>query len=152
LGRLRFRQEKYLEAAYALDAAFHAYRTDPWAWPMIMTHALETTSHLMAREPAVLKILRPALEEPFAAVMLDESRREILLKLAVARDPDSTCAAALTSYEPHPLWQQPLLGWRARCYEALHHAEAARAAHERDEYDRNEPAGINEGNRLVRGH
>ncbi|HMJ54730.1 MAG TPA: fused MFS/spermidine synthase [Polyangiaceae bacterium] len=152
LGRLRFRQEKYLEAAYALEAAFRAYRTDAWAWTMIMSHALETTGHLMAREPTVLKILRPALEEPFAAVMLDESRREILLKLAVARDPDSTCATALTSYEPHPLWQQPLLGWRARCYEALHHAEATRAAQERDEYDSNEPAGINEGNRLVRGH
>jgi spermidine synthase len=151
LGRLRFRQDRYTEAAYALEASFRAYRTDGWAWPMIMTHALEVATHLIGRDPNALKILRPALEQPFAGLMLDEARREILLKLAVAREPDATCAQALTSYEPHPLWQQPLLGWRARCYEMVHHADAVRAAQERDEYDSNEPAGINDKNRLVRG-
>jgi spermidine synthase len=151
LGRLRFRQERHTEAAYALEAAFRGYRTDAWAWPIIMQHALETASHLIARDPSSLKIFRPSLEEPFVGLMLDESRREILLKLAVARDPDATCAQALTSYEPHPLWQQPVLSWRARCYEMLHHAEAARAVQERDEFDQNEPAGINDTNRLVRG-
>jgi spermidine synthase len=151
LGRLRFRQDKYTEAAYALDAAFRAYRTDGWAWPMIMTHALETMSHLISRDANALKILRTSIEEPFAGLMLDEARREILLKLAVLREPDANCAQALSSYEPYPLWQQPLLSWRARCYEMLRHADAARAAKERDEYDSNEPAGINDSNRFVRG-
>jgi hypothetical protein len=118
---------------------------------MIMTHALETATHLVQRDPNSLKILRGALEQPFAGLMLDESRREILLKLAVARDPDANCAQALTTYEPYPLWQQPLLTWRARCYEMLHHADAARAAQERDEYESNEPTGISDQNRLVHG-
>jgi len=151
LGRLRFRQSRYVEAAQALNTAFEAYRTNPWPWPMLMTHALETATHLLGRDPGALKILRPALEQPFAAMMLDESRREILLKLAVGREPDSTCAQALTGYEPHPLWQEPLLSWRARCYELLRHADAARAAQERDAYARNEPGNLAEGARLVRG-
>jgi hypothetical protein len=152
LGRLRFRQDNRVEAVQALDAALRGYRTDAWAWPMIMTHALETVSHVIMRDGSTLKSLRPGLEQPFAAMMLDESRREILLKIAVARDPDANCATALTSYEPYVLWQQPLLTWRARCYEMLHHAEAVRAAQERDEYDHNEPATISDATRIVRGN
>jgi spermidine synthase len=151
LGRLRFRQNRFVDAAQALNLSLMSYRTNPWPWPMVMTHALETVTHLLGRDPAVNKILRPAIDQPFAAMMLDESRREILLKLAVGREPDNTCAQALTSYEPYPLWQQPLLTWRARCYELLRHADAARAAQERDEYDRNEPGSMAEGARLVRG-
>jgi spermidine synthase len=149
LGRLRFRQDRFTEAAYALEAAFRSYRTDAWAWPMIMSHALETVNALIGRDANSFKIIRPALEEPFVGLMLDESRREILLKLAVAREPDATCAKALSSYEPYPLWQQPLLTWRARCYEMLNHADAARATQERDEFDQNEPAGMTD--KLVRG-
>jgi spermidine synthase len=150
LGRLRFRQNRHVEAAQALSTALVAYRTNPWPWPMVMTHALETAQHVISRDASTLKILKAAIEQPFAAQMLDESRREILLKLAVARDPDASCAQALTTYEPYPLWQEPLLTWRARCYELLHHADAARAAQERDEYQRNEPGALSEGARLVR--
>jgi hypothetical protein len=74
----------------------------------------------------------------------------MLLKLAVAREPDSSCAAALASYEPNTLWQEPLLTWRARCYDMLHHADAARAAQERDEFAANEPTGMTDDNRVVR--
>jgi spermidine synthase len=151
LGRLRFRQGKHVEAAQALDAAFRGYRADAWPWVMIMTHALETATHLVTRDPTMFKLVRPSLEQPFSALMLDEARREILLKVAVARDPDATCATALASYEPYSLWQQPLLTWRARCYEMLHHADAVRAAQERDEYDRNEPATISDSARVVSG-
>jgi spermidine synthase len=150
LGRLRFRQNRHVEAAQALGSALVAYRTNPWPWPMVMTHALETAQHVMSRDASTVKMLKAAIEQPFAAQMLDESRREILLKLAVARDPDASCAQALTTYEPYPLWQEPLLTWRARCYELLHHADAARAAQERDEYQRNEPGALSEGARLVR--
>ena len=144
LGRLRFRQDRFTEAAYALEAAFRNYKTDGWAWPMLMTHALETATVLITRDANSFKILRPALDQPFVGLMLDESRRELLLKIAVSRDPDANCAQALSSYEPYTLWQQPLLTWRARCYEMLHHADAVRAAQERDEFDQNEPAGMTE--------
>jgi spermidine synthase len=152
VGRLRFRQNRHMESALALEAAFTAYRSDPWAWPILMTHAIETATHLVTRDANTFKTFRASLEQPFAAMMLDESRRELLLKLAVSKDPDASCAAALASYEPHPLWQQPLLGWRARCYEMLRHADAARAAQERDEFERNEPTNLSsEGKRVVRG-
>jgi spermidine synthase len=150
LGRLRFRQGKYVEAAQILDESFRSYQTDPWAWPILMTHALETANHLMARDATAQKLLRTSLDKPFAVMMLEESRREILLKLAVGKDPDASCAQALATYEPYTLWQQPLLTWRARCYEMLHHADAARAAQERDEFDRNEPAAISDNDRVVR--
>ena len=151
LGRLRFRQNRNADAAEALKTALVAYRTDAWAWPMIMTHALETVTHIVSRDPAALKTLKPALEQPFAANMLDETRREILLKVAVSREPDSGCASVLATYEPHPLWQQPLLAWRARCYELLRHAEASRAPQERDEFDKHEPPAVSDTTRFVRG-
>ena len=44
---------------------------------MIMTHALETATHVIGRDAGAYKIVRPMLEQPFAAQMLDESRREI---------------------------------------------------------------------------
>ena len=150
LARLRFRQGKNVEAAMALDEALRAYQTDVWAWPILMNHALETAGHLMTRDPGAQKIVRGALEKPFAAMMLEETRREMLLKLVVAREPDSSCAAALASYEPHTLWHEPLLTWRARCYDMLHHADAARAAQERDEYASNEPPGMTDHSRVVR--
>jgi tetratricopeptide (TPR) repeat protein len=150
LGRLRFRQGKYVEAAQALDEAFRAYQTDVWAWPILMNHALETAGQVMNRDAAAQKVVRGALEKPFAAMMLDETRREMLLKMTVAREPDASCSAALASYEPNTLWQEPLLTWRARCYDMLHHADAARAAQERDEFASNEPTGMSDTSRVVR--
>ncbi|MET0592827.1 MAG: fused MFS/spermidine synthase [Polyangiaceae bacterium] len=151
MGRLRFRQNRLMEAAHALTTSFTAYRTEAWPWPAIMAHAMETAGHVISRDPNTLKILRPALDQPYAAMMLEESRREILLKIAVARDPDKDCAQALVGYEPYPLWQQPVLNWRARCYEMLHHAEATRAAQERDEFEKYEPQPVTDQMRMTQG-
>jgi hypothetical protein len=137
-------------AAEALRAAFEAYRVDPWPWPFIMEHALDSAKELAARSPDLVAVLRPALEEPFAVVMLDEARSETVLSFVVARDPDPSCADALRPFEPYVPWRQPLLNWRSRCYKMLHHDEADRAERELQRFVQDQPSAFGAGLNFVR--
>ncbi|HMJ54457.1 MAG TPA: fused MFS/spermidine synthase [Polyangiaceae bacterium] len=150
LGRLLLRQGRFVDAAEALRMAFEAYRTDPWPWPLIMEHALQSAKELAARSPDVIAVLRPALEQPFAVVMLDEARSDAILSFVVARDPDPSCADALRPFEPYIPWHQALLNWRARCYKMLHHAEADRAEREVQRFLRDQPSSFGSGLNFVR--
>jgi hypothetical protein len=149
-ARLFLRQGRFSDAAEALRIAFEAYRTDPWPWPLIMEHALQTAKELAARSPETVGVLRAALEEPFAVVMLDEARSETILTFAVAHDPTPTCADALRPFEPWVPWHQALLNWRARCYKMLHHAEADRAERDLQRFVRDQPSSFGNGLNFVR--
>ena len=149
-GRLLLRQGRFSDAAEALRAAFEAYRTDPWPWPFIMEHALQTAKELASRNPETIAVLRPALEEPFSVLMLDEARSETILSFVAARDPDRSCAEVLSPFEPYVPWHHPLLKWRARCYKMLHHAEADRAERELERFLRDQPVAFSSGLNFVR--
>ena len=149
-GRLLLRQGRFAAAAEALRAAFEAYRSDPWPWPFIMEHALDSAKELAARSPDLVAVLRPALEAPFAVVMLDEARSETVLSFVVARDPDPSCADALRPFEPYVPWRQPLLNWRSRCYKMLHHDEADRAERELQRFVQDQPSAFGAGLNFVR--
>jgi tetratricopeptide (TPR) repeat protein len=150
LGRLFMRQGRFSDAAEALRVAFEGYRTDPWPWPLIMEHALQSAKELAARSPDLIGVLRPALEQPFAVVMLDEARSDAVLSFVAARDPDATCSDALRPFEPYVPWHQALLNWRARCYKMLHHAEADRAERELQQFVRDQPLPFGSGLNFVR--
>jgi spermidine synthase len=148
-GRLALRQGRYAAAAQALGAAFEAYRSDPWPWPFIMEHALDSAKELAARSPDVIAVLRPALAEPFSVVMLDEARSETVLSFVASREPDPSCADALRPFEPYVPWRQQLLNWRARCYKMLHHAEADRAERELQRFVQDQPPAFGAGLNFV---
>jgi spermidine synthase len=150
LGRLHLRQGRFTDAAEALRTAFEAYRTDPWPWPFIMEHALQSAKELAARSPETIAVLRPALEAPFVVVMLDEARSDAILSFALAREPDRTCADALRPFEPYVPWHQALLNWRARCYKMLHHADADRAERELQRFIHDQPSPFGSGLNFVR--
>jgi len=150
LARLYLRQGRFAQAGEALRMAFEAYRTDPWPWPLIMEHALQSAKELAARSPDLIPVLRPALEQPFAVVMLDEARSDAILSFVLARDPDNSCADALRPFEPYVPWHQALLNWRARCYKLLHHAEADRAERELQRFVRDQPSPFGSGLNFVR--
>jgi tetratricopeptide (TPR) repeat protein len=150
LGRLFLRQGRFSDAAEALRAAFEAYRTDPWPWPLIMEHALQSAKELAGRSPDLIGVLRSALEQPFSVVMLDEARSDAILSFVAAREPDRTCADALAPFEPYVPWHQALLNWRARCYKLLHHAEADRAEGELQRFVRDQPSPFGSGLNFVR--
>jgi spermidine synthase len=150
VGRLLLRQGRLPDAAEALRSAFEAYRTDPWPWPLIMEHALQSAKELAARSPDLVTVLRPALEQPFSVVMLDEARNDAILSFVASRDPDATCADALRPFEPYIPWHQALLNWRARCYKILHHAEADRAERELQRFVKDQPSQFGSGLNFVR--
>jgi spermidine synthase len=150
LGRLFLRQGRFSEAAEALRAAFEGYRTDPWPWPLIMEHALQSAKELAMRSPDLVAVLRPALEQPFAVLMLDEARSDAILSFVLAREPDPTCAEALRAFEPYVPWHQALLNWRLRCYKMLHHADAERAEQELQRFVQDQPSQFGSGLNFVR--
>jgi hypothetical protein len=149
-GRLFLRQGRFSDAAEALRNAFEAYRTNPWPWPFIMEHALQTAKELAARNVDSIVVLRPALEQPFSVLMLDEARSETILSFVAARPPDQSCAEVLTPFEPYVPWHQPLLKWRAQCYKMLHHAEADRAERELERFQKDQPVAFGSGLNFVR--
>ena len=150
LGRLLLRQGRFAEAAEALRAAFEAYRTDPWPWPLIMEHALQSARELAGRSPDSITTLRPALETPFAVVMLDDARSEAIMSFVLAREPDRSCVDALRPFEPYVPWHQALLNWRSRCYKMLHHAEADRAEGELQRFIQDQPSQFGSGLNFIR--
>ncbi|MET0594251.1 MAG: fused MFS/spermidine synthase [Polyangiaceae bacterium] len=150
LARLFLRQGQFTQAAEALRVAFEAYREDPWPWPLVMEHALQTAKELGARSPESSSVLRPALDVPFSVLMLDESRNETVLSFLMGRAPDPTCADALASFEPYVPWNQSLLTWRARCYKLLQHAESDRAEADLARFTRDQPFQFGSGLNFVR--
>jgi hypothetical protein len=59
--------------------------------------------------------------------------------VAAGRLPIERCGEALAPLEPHVPWRLSVLSWRSRCYEAIRHPLAGRAAREVDEYVAAEP-------------
>jgi hypothetical protein len=145
LARLRLRQDRLAEATQAIIAAFTRYRTDPWAWPFLMSQTLETTKELAQRHPPSLPALRAALSEPFACYLMDEARQEVLLLMARNQPMDDDCAKVLEPLEPYFPWTIDLLQWRAQCYQRVAHPEAARAQAEAEEFFRAQPLAIGDG-------
>jgi hypothetical protein len=145
LARLRLRQGKLDQATDALVSSFIGYRSDLWAWPIVMNQALETAKELGQRHPPSMSALRRGLSQPFACSMFDEGRNEALLTLVRSQEIDATCVDALRPFEPYFPWIQDLLAWRVQCYDLVHHAEASRATRELKEFSGAQPMPIGDG-------
>jgi len=67
-ARFALRQQRYDEAAAALERAFTAYQTNPWPQPLVMRHGLRVAIELVQRTLAVLKEFEP--EPPWSLAHL----------------------------------------------------------------------------------
>ncbi len=150
LARLRMRQGKVDEAVNAIVSAFVAYRHDPWPWPIILAHALDTAKGITTLDPRTIPAIRSALAEPLSVLMFEEGRLDVLLTLALGHEPDDACADALRVLEPNVPWQLAALAWRARCYERIHHPSATRAARDLEVYVETQPIPFGSGLGFVR--
>jgi hypothetical protein len=56
-----------------------------------------------------------------------------------------SCAQALQPFEPQVPWALDFLTWRSQCYERVHHAEAARAASELQEFREGQSLAVGDG-------
>jgi spermidine synthase len=116
LGRLRLRQRRYEAALQALDAAFAAYRRDPWPLPLSMQGALDAAVELAGQKPELAPRVVASLREPFALGMLNEVRLEVAFLAGSAGEPGADCARLLEPLEPNVPFTRPWLDFRLRCY------------------------------------
>jgi spermidine synthase len=150
LGRLRLRQDRLPEAATALEAAFIAYRTEPWTWPFIMNVAIESAKELTTRNADSIPLVREAMGKPFALSMFDDARRATLLALDMVPKLEAGCTEILRPYEPYVPWREELLSWRARCYALARHPNQERAQLELEQFTKNLPMPFAKGLDFVR--
>ncbi len=115
-----------------------------------MAYALDTAKGIATQNHETIPALRAALSEPFAVLMFDDGRTEVLAALAIASEPDDSCADSLRAVEPHVPWELPLLTWRARCYDRVHHPSASKATSELEEFLEGQPTPFGHGLGYVR--
>jgi len=133
-ARYAYAKGNRAEAVTLLERAFVAYRKDPWPSPVIMGRALELARELGQSAPRDAKRLFEAASAPFSVLVLESPRRLLRVDLAEVLPEENACVAAFASLEPHPPWDERLLGLRRDCYQRFSHplaAEAARAAEAR---------------------
>jgi spermidine synthase/MFS family permease len=140
LARLRWRQQRYEEAAQALEKALQALRRDPWPWPLMMERALELVATLSEAEPLLGARMLALLERPFAVGLLEHLRQKRRAELADRVEFPSRCVAAWDELEPHVPWDRAALLMRTRCYVATLDQRAELAAEELDQLTAGEPA------------
>jgi len=138
LGRLRFRQERYEEAAVALERSFLAYRSDPWPAPPLMAGALRLAVDLALARPETGPRLFAALAVPFPVYALEGQRVDARLRIAQALPAEAFCREAIAPLEDPVAWNLDFLLYRRNCYDALGDPRAGRARADMEEYIRND--------------
>lgn len=114
------------EALVALRTAFERHRADPWPSPATMLRALDTARGLAATDPARARAVFEMLEEPFAALAIDDARVIRALEIATLLGPE-VCRRALAPLEPWAPWREDILAYRAQCYATTADPRAAEA-------------------------
>ncbi len=116
LARLRLRQGWHEAALQALEAAFAAYRRDPWPSPLVMQGALDAALELAGQKPELAPRVLAALRPEFALRMLNEVRVEEAFLVGSMGEPGEDCARLLEPVEPNVPFTRPWLDFRLRCY------------------------------------
>jgi spermidine synthase len=116
LGRLLLRRGAHEAALEALEAAFSAYRTDPWPSPLVMQGALDAALELAGQKPEMAPRVLASLQAPFALQMLDDVRVEEAFLVGSMDEPGEGCARLLEPVEPHVPFTKEWLAYRVRCY------------------------------------
>jgi spermidine synthase len=105
-------------AVAKLEAAFTAYRTDPWPFRPLMARALYLAYQLGTQQPAVVPRLDAAMSKPFSVGCLDDYRMKLRVKMAFESKAKGLCIQALAPMEPHIPWNKEFLEKRYACYKA----------------------------------
>jgi spermidine synthase len=139
-----FRTGNAAAATELLRRAFVAYRTYPWAKGPMMERALHLGVDLGRMNRANAITIYDALERPFAAGQLEQTRRTVRLTLAqMLEGCGPRTIASLQSFEPWVPWEGPFLQARAGCYARAGLQEAAFIAREElGDFAENEPQGL----------
>ena len=138
-ARLRYRQQKFEEAADLLEKAFIAYRTDPWPLTVVMRRALTMALDLARADAsgATARRFYEVVRRPFVVGLLQEARLDAVLRFGQMSDPKpcgDRAIEALRGYEPNVPWEKDVLSYRADCYRRRGVPLAAQAERDWKEY------------------
>ena len=134
LAELRFAQRDYEGTAAALEAAFAAFRRDPWALPRFTQKGVARAQALGSAIPALAGRMIEALREPFVVKVADIRRRVAVAFLTSHVDFKGTCADAIGALEPNVPWAADFLALRRDCYAETGDVRLAAATRELGEY------------------
>ncbi|MDI3289350.1 fused MFS/spermidine synthase [Polyangium sp. 15x6] len=133
-ARYEYAKGRRAEAVKLLERAFTAYRHDPWPSTVVMNRAMDLARELGQSAPADARRLFTALDTPFSVLVLESTRRNVRVDLSEVLPEENACVAAFAALEPHPPWDERMLGLRRDCYARFMHplaAEASRATERR---------------------
>lgn len=122
------------EAARRFAAAFRAARSQPWTHPAMLERGLLLATRLALQEPALAPALYQALEQPFAVRLSENIRLRVRLDIVRSLGRHDLCAEALAPFEPHPIWDEQILAWRAACYDEPGHPLRDRAFRDLEDF------------------
>jgi spermidine synthase/MFS family permease len=144
-ARMFARSGMVAKAAAELQRAFVAFRDDPWVHTMTMARALDLSVELSRADRALGQKLFEALSEPFAARILEESRKDVRLQIALAVRSSKMCVDAFLEFEPWPPWREAFLRDRCSCYSAAGHELGEAACADLGEWRAAAPAKLEAG-------
>jgi spermidine synthase/MFS family permease len=144
LAKLRWRQGKVAEAAAALVDAFRTCQRDPWPTTSLVTDGLNLAVELASKDPELGRQLYAVLKTPFAVRLVDQMRKETVVRLAKELGGEY-CVEALQPLEPYVPWRDDFLRDRLHCYEAVHDPRASAAARDVRTYAAAEPMHFADG-------
>ena len=133
------------QAASELKRAFFGFRSDPWIHTTLMARALDLAVELSRRNPRLGPELFAALEAPFAAHILEQSRKDVRLQISLATRNPSLCLLAFTAFEPWPPWREDFLRQRCSCYMVSEQPLAEEACEDLARFRADAPARFEEG-------
>jgi len=137
-GLLLYRKGTIAGAAALLNKALLRYREDPWPLTRIMDVGITTISEA-ARDPNAAEKSLEALQTPYVAYLLEQSRKRAFLVAAwEARQCSPATLSALREYEPNVPWRASVLQMRAVCYSAANLDLAAQAREDLSKFSESE--------------
>jgi predicted membrane-bound spermidine synthase len=124
------------EAGHHLAAAFRACRRDAWTHVALLERGLRLAARVARADRGAAAELLDATAEPFAAGLLDTTRLRLRVDLARALGGahGGACVPVLAPFEPHVLWDESFLTFRAQCYAQAKHPLARRALDDLEDY------------------
>jgi hypothetical protein len=99
----------------------------------LLERGLKLAARVGRTDHAAAAELLEATSQPFAAGLLDTTRLRLRVDLARAVGGD-VCVSALAPFEPHVLWDDSFLGFRAQCYARTRHPLARKALDDLEDY------------------
>jgi hypothetical protein len=100
---------------------------------------------LALRDPALARGLYDALAEPFSVRLAEYGRRRTRLGMIRVPSLRDRCVEVLAPFEPHPIWEEEHLAWRAVCYERYGHPLHERALRDYEEFLEASPPKLSQG-------